>query len=129
MTNTNLSGQIDLLALVGAQNTTVDGRNCIVIPVENNPSIFVTSTKSGAARAYLDIVIRESPNNQFGNTHFVKANVSKSNRERLGISRDGLSKYTPIIGNLKPFDFQGQAPAAAQQPGDDDLPADDFRGF
>lgn len=125
MTNTNLSGQIDLLALVGAQNTTVDGRNCIVIPVENNPSIFVTSTKSGAARAYLDIVIRESPNNQFGNTHFVKANVGKSNREKLGISREELQKYTPIIGNLKTF----ESSAKAQQPVDDDLPEDGFQGF
>ena len=124
MNNNSLSGQIDLLALNGAR---FENGN-IIIP-SSNPSVFVCDTKSGQRKAYLDIVIRESPNNQFGNTHFVKANVGKSNRERLGISRDGLSKYTPIIGNLKPFDFQGQAPAAAQQPGDDDLPADDFRGF
>ena len=124
MNNNSLSGQIDLLALNGAR---FENGN-IIIP-SSNPSVFVCDTKSGQRKAYLDIVIRESPNNQFGNTHFVKANVGKSNRERLGISRDDLPKYTPIIGNLKPFDFQGQAPAAAQQPGDDDLPADDFRGF
>ena len=125
MKTTSLSGQIDLLALVGAQYLSVDGKNSIVIPVDSNPSIFVTTTKNGTNKAYLDIVIRESPNNQFGNTHFVKANVGKSNREKLGISREELQKYTPIIGNLKTF----ESSAKAQQPVDDDLPEDGFQGF
>ncbi len=126
MTNTNLSGQIDLLALAGAQHKSVEGQDCIIIPVGSNPSIFVTSTKNGATKAYLDVVIRESPNNQFGNTHFVKANVGKSNREKFGISREDLQKFTPIIGNLKTFE---SAPKATQQPVDDDLPEDTFQGF
>jgi len=125
-TNTNLSGQIDLLALVGAQYKSIEGQDCIVIPKDSNPSIFVTSTKNGATKAYLDVVIRESPNNQFGNTHFVKANVGKSNREKFGISREDLQKYSPIIGNLKTFE---SAPKASQQPVDDDLPEDTFQGF
>lgn len=129
MKTTTLSGQIDLLALNGASIKTVDGQDCIVIPKGNNPSIYVCRTKNGADKAYLDIVIRESPNNQFGNTHFVKANVGKSNRERLGISKDDLPKYTPIIGNLRIYEGQGQA-AASQQPDDGDLPdGDNFQGF
>ena len=124
MNNNSLSGQIDLLAIGGAR---FENGN-IIIP-SSNPSMFVCDTKSGQRKAYLDIVIRESPNNQFGNTHFVKTNVGKSNRERLGISKDELPKYTPIIGNLKVFEYQAQAPSAAQQPEDDDLPADDFKGF
>ena len=59
----------------------------------------------------------------------MKTNVGKTNRERLGITRDDIQKYTPIIGNLKTFEYQGQNQAAAQQPEDDDLPADDFKGF
>ena len=121
MNNNSLSGQIDLLALNGAR---FENGN-IVIP-STNPSVFVCDTKSGQKKAYLDIVIRESPNNQYGNTHFVKANVGKSNRERLGISRDDLPRYTPIIGNLKPFEAQAQA---APQSDGDDFPADDFKGF
>lgn len=124
MNNNSLSGQIDLLAISGAR---FENGN-IIIP-SSNPSVFVCDTKSGQKKAYLDIVIRESPNNQFGNTHFVKTNVGKTNRERLGITRDDIQKYTPIIGNLKTFEYQGQNQAAAQQPEDDDLPADDFKGF
>lgn len=124
MNNNSLSGQIDLLAISGAR---FENGN-IIIP-SSNPSVFVCDTKSGQKKAYLDIVIRESPNNQFGNTHFVKTNVGKTNRERLGITRDDIQKYTPIIGNLKTFEYRGQNQAAAQQPEDDDLPADDFKGF
>ena len=123
--NSNLSGQIDLLALVGAQYESVDGHNSIVIPVDSNPSIFVTTTKNGTTKAYLDIVIRESPSNQFGNTHFVKANVGKSNREKLGLSREELQKYAPVIGNLKTF----EATQKSQRPVDDDLTEDGFQGF
>ena len=99
-----LVGQIDLLALVQASIKTVDGEECIVIPKNFNPSIFVTQTKNGTQRAYLDIVVKESPVNQFGNSHFVKAQVGKTTRERLGMSREELSQYSPIIGNLKTFE-------------------------
>lgn len=126
-TNSSLTGQIDLLALMGAH---LENGN-IVIP-SNNPSVFVCRTKSGADKAYLDIVIRESPNNQFGNTHFVKASVGKTNRERMGITKEALKNYTPIIGNLKPYEFQSQQSAPApQEPIDisEDLPEDTFQGF
>ena len=126
--NNSLVGQIDLLSLVGASYLNVNGQDSIVIPTGANPAIFVSTTKNGSTKAYLDIVVKETSNNQFGNTHFVKTNVGKSNRERLGISRDDLPKYTPIIGNLKTFESHGQS-QAGQQPADDDLPADDFKGF
>ena len=126
MNTTSLSGQIDLLALAGAHME----NGSIVIPT-NNPSVFVCRTKNGAEKAYLDIVIRESPNNQYGNTHFVKANVGKTNRERFGITREDMPKYTPIIGNLKRFEA---AQPVQEQPAEaidisDDLPADTFQGF
>ena len=125
MNTASLSGQIDLLALMGAH---LENGN-IVIPT-NNPSVFVCRTKNGAEKAYLDIVIRESPNNQYGNTHFVKANVGKSNRERMGITKEALKNFTPIIGNLKAFESAPQQ-AQFQEPIDltEDLPADTFQGF
>ena len=122
MNNNSLSGQIDLLALNGAR---FENGN-IVIPA-SNPSVFVCDTKSGQRKAYLDIIIRESANNQYGNTHFVKCVVGKTNRERLQLSKEDLARYTPIIGNLKPIAERQPSP---QAPGpDDDLPADSFRGF
>lgn len=127
MNNASLSGQIDLLAINGAR---FDNGN-IIIP-SSNPSVFVCDTKSGQRKAYLDIVIRESPNNQYGNTHFVKASVGRSNRERLGISREELQKYTPIIGNLKTLEAAPQqGSAGSREPVDimGDMPADCFQGF
>lgn len=110
MTQNNSSalvGQIDLLALVQASIQNINGEDCIVIPKSFNPSIFVTTSKNGGQKAYLDIVVKESPQNQFGNTHFVKAQVGKTTREKLGLSRDDLAKYSPIIGNLKTFEGTG----------------------
>ena len=121
--NNSLVGQIDLLSLVGASYLNVNGQDSIVIPTDANPSIFIATGKNGGTKAYLDIVVRESPNNQFGNTHFVKANVGKTNRERYGISRDDLPKYAPILGNLKPYE-------STSKPQNDDLPeGGEFKGF
>lgn len=130
-TNTNsFIGQIDLMALIAAQFTVVDGQECIIIPVKSNPAVFMTQTRTGQPKALLDIFIRETSNSQYGNTHFVKANVGKANRERYGISKEELGRYSPIIGNIKPFEggsTQKRAEASSQV--DDDLPPDSFKGF
>lgn len=110
--NSSLVGQIDLLSLVEAHIQTIDGQECVVIPKGYNPSIYVTTTKNGSQKAYLDIVVRESPSNKFGNTHFVKAQVGKTTREKLGLSKEDLQKYSPIIGNLKTL--EGKEPTASQ---------------
>lgn len=121
--NSSLVGQIDLLSLVESRIQTVDGQECIVIPKGFNPSIFVTTTKNGGRKAYLDIVVRESPGNQFGNTHFVKAQVGKTTREKLGLSKDDLVKYSPIIGNLKPLE------SMTSERESQNAPARGFQGF
>jgi len=111
--NTNSSalvGQIDLLALVQASIQNINGQDCIVIPKSYNPAIFVTTTKNGSQKAYLDIVVKQSPSNQFGNTHFVKAQVGKTAREKLSLSKDDLAKYSPIIGNLKVYESREGQP-------------------
>ena len=102
MNSNSFIGQIDLMALIAAQYTVVDGQECIVIPVNANPAIYMSQTRSGQPKAMLDVFIRETSNNQYGNTHFVKANVGQANRERFGISKDELGKYSPIIGNIRP---------------------------
>ena len=41
MTTNSFIGQIDLLALVGAQVVKVNGQDSIAIPIQRNPSIFM----------------------------------------------------------------------------------------
>lgn len=112
---TTLVGSIDLSALEGAHlNTTVNGIQTVVIPVAGNPSIFVGSKDKGG-HIYMDIEVRESPENQYGNSHFIKLSVGKKKREELRLSADDLKRHTPIVGNLRTV-----ARKAAQE--GDDLP-------
>ena len=123
--NESFIGQIDLLMLPQSRMQTINNEECIVIPRQANPSIYMIQTQSGQKKALLDIFIRATQNSQYGNTHFIKANVGKTNREKYGISKDDLGQYSPILGNLRPY-------AAATRPvldEDDDLPEGEFKGF
>ena len=124
MNHEPLIGGIDLLGLKGAVYTTLKGKKCIIIPTETNPCINVWEGGQ-RLKAFLGIAVVKSPDNKYGNSHFVKTSVSRKAREALGISAENLKDYTPILGNLKAFS-KGR-PAAYQQPTpampeDDDLP-------
>ena len=123
-TNDSFIGQLDLLMLPQSRMQVINNEECIVIPRHANPSIYMVHTQSGQTKALLDIFIRATQNSQYGNTHFVKANVGKSNREKYRISKDELGKYSPILGNLKPY-----APVSKPVAEDDDLPEGEFKGF
>ena len=128
--NDSFIGQIDLLMLPKSSVQTIGGQECIVIPCPANPAIFHMVTRNGQQKALLDIFIRATQNNQYGNSHFVKANVGKTNREKLGISREQLQQYSPILGNLKPY--TGSQNTQESRPvvdDDDDLPEGEFKGF
>ena len=130
MNSNSFIGQIDLMALISAQFHQVDGQECIVIPVNANPAIFMSQARTGQPKAMLDVFIRETSNNQYGNTHFVKANVGKANRERFGISKEELGKYSPIIGNIRPYDTAASQKKVEPSVNEyDDLPPDSFKGF
>ena len=122
--NDSFIGQLDLLMLPQSRMQVINNEECIVIPRHANPSIYMVHTQSGQTKALLDIFIRATQNSQYGNTHFVKANVGKSNREKYRISKDELGKYSPILGNLKPY-----APISKPVVDDDDLPEGEFKGF
>ena len=122
--NDSFIGQLDLLMLPQSRMQVINNEECIVIPRHANPSIYMVHTQSGQTKALLDIFIRATQNSQYGNTHFVKANVGKSNREKYHISKDELGKYSPILGNLKPY-----APVSKPVVDDDDLPEGEFKGF
>ena len=129
--NDSFIGQLDLLMLPKSSVLMIDGQECIVIPCSANPSIYMSQAKTGQRKALLDVFIRATQNSQYGNSHFVKANVGKTNRERYGISREDLPQYSPIIGNLKPYTASG---APVERPytslaDDDDLPEGEFKGF
>lgn len=124
-TNDSFIGQLDLLLLPKSRVQVIDNEECIVIPRHANPSIYMTQTQSGQRKALLDLFVRATQNSQYGNTHFVKANVGKTNREKYHISKEELGQYSPIIGNLRPY--AGSTRPAIDD--DDDLPAGEFKGF
>lgn len=122
--NDVLIGSIDLMCLNGSVLTTLKGKKCIVIPVELNPCVSTWEGRKGV-KASLDISIRESPHNSYGNTHFIKASVSRRNRESLGLSQEALKDCTPILGNLKTFSREQAAqfkPVTSALADDEDLP-------
>lgn len=128
-TNDSLIGQLDLLMLPGSRMQIVDDMECIVIPKDANPAIYMTQTQSGQKKAILDVFVRATQNNQYGNSHFVKANVGKTNRERYGIPKEDLSQYSPILGNLKVYTGGQSYQESRSVVTDDDLPEGDFKGF
>lgn len=127
MNSTAMIGQIDLMALISASIKTVDGQESIVIPLQKNPTIFKMMTKTGAQKALLDIVIRQTTQPKYGNTHFIKANVGKANRTALNLDSSELPRLSPILGNLKPLGAREETGSALAD--DDDLPEGDFKGF
>ena len=127
--NDSFIGQIDLLMLPSARMQTIGNEECIVIPKAANPAIFHMMTKAGQQKALLDIFVRATQNNQYGNSHFVKANVGKTNREKYGISREQLPQYSPILGNLKPYTGGQNNQESRPVVDDDDLPEGEFKGF
>ena len=127
MNATAMIGQMDLLALIGADIKTVDGQESIVIPLQKNPTIIKMMTKTGAQKALLDIVIRQTTQPKYGNTHFIKANVGKANRTALNLDSSELPRLSPILGNLKPLEAREEPTVPLAD--DDDLPEGDFKGF
>ena len=94
-----LVGSIDLSALKGVHIVKgSDGKESVVIPIEDNPTIFIGRAEKGG-HIYMDIEIRESPKNDYGHSHFIKVGVGKKRRETL--SQEQLREATPIVGNLR----------------------------
>jgi hypothetical protein len=127
--NDSFIGQIDLLMLPKSSVQSVNGQDCIVIPCSANPAIYHMVTRAGQQKALLDVFVRATQNNQYGNSHFVKANVGKTNREKYGISREDLPQYSPILGNLKPYAGGQTSQDSRLAVDDDDLPEGEFKGF
>lgn len=103
----NLSAQINLTKLTNACVTNIVGKSgnkvaCVLIPVEAN-DIYLG--KEGAA--YLNLVVRESKEVKYDQTHFIKQAFSKDFREANPEKfTDEERKKLPILGNCKPLVFE-----------------------
>ncbi len=98
-------GSISLTAL---KHETIihGGQKGIFIPVEQNPAIFFSQKEDGSKVINLDIEVKPILNGKYGNTHLIKCNVGKVNREKYGLRPEQLNEVTPILGNLKRFEFE-----------------------
>lgn len=135
MANYNIDIQLDKLP--GARVMDIKGstqtRQCIVIPIDNERGTVIDSYSKFDSRAgaetwkplqgvHLNIVAYEMRQEKFGQTHMVKANVSKETFMRR---TEEQQKSMPIIGHLKPWGAQvrqAQAPQQSPEPDNDDLP-------
>lgn len=110
-TENSYVGQIDLLALLGAELREIDSKECIVIPLEANPTIEVKEKKNGCLKAQMDIFLKEI-DGKYGNSHFIKAIVSK-----LSMTYIEARQFTPILGNIKPFVHEEDTPSQKEAGG------------
>ena len=106
----NFSIRIDLLKLQGAFLRQLQGntqtKKCIIIPVEDCPSIYL-----GEKGCYLNLVGLETREAKYGDTHLVKGDIPKDIRERM--SQEQL-RANPIIGNMKPMERSQQQMQVAE---------------
>lgn len=117
MSNYNI--RIDLKKMKDVIFAKIDGRKCVVIPVDVNPEIFV-----GEKGIYLSLSAIElrSPS-QFGDTHIVKPLLDKKAYEAMS---EEQRKNQPILGNMRERRASEMAASdipAASIDTDDDLPA------
>lgn len=109
------------IALTALTHKTIihEGMKGIFIPVgEQNPAIYFSTKEDGSKIINLDVEVKPTPNNQFGNAFMIKANIGKANRQTYGISGEAINQKSPILGNLKEFEFEvkdngGAAPAGS----------------
>lgn len=97
---TSFIGQVDLLSLLGAEFKKVDSTDCIVIPVNMNPTIELIEKKKGGIAARLNIFVNDA-DGKFGNSHYIVPSVSKRTLERFSLTYEEARQFCPIIGNLK----------------------------
>lgn len=115
-----LTQRINLLKLKNAFVAKLTGKsgqkkNCLVIPLDES------GLYAGEKGVYLDTVLVESPNNAFGDSHFVRQNFPKKIFEAMS---EEERKQIPILGNVRPMAPKTitAAPTIEPDPDEDDLP-------
>lgn len=117
MSNYNLT--IALTKLKGAKVMEIQGKTCVVIPIDNEEGTVRDSyegkidglpTTKPLNDVQLHLTAFEFREKKYGQTHGIKASFSKQRMERM--TEEEL-RSMPFVGNMKPW-------AVAE---DDDLPA------
>lgn len=95
-----ITGQINLLKLVGARRVQAGNTKGLFIPIAANPTIYAEGKG-----AYLNIRIVEKESEYDGKkyTHFIAASLDKEQRERLKeqLPDEEFRALTPILGNAR----------------------------
>lgn len=121
----NYGIKIDLLKLKGAFMRNLQGKSatkkCIIIPVDDCDGMFL-----GEKGCYLNMTAIEMQNPQYTDTHCIKPDIPKEQREAM---TDEQRNAIPIIGGLHAIERQPQQMAVsttigaeAFAPDDEDLP-------
>lgn len=121
----NYGIKIDLLKLKGAFMRNLQGKSatkkCIIIPVDDCDGMFL-----GEKGCYLNMTAIEMQNPQYTDTHCIKPDIPKEQREAM---TDEQRNAIPIIGGLYAIERQPQQMsvdttigADAFAPDDEDLP-------
>ena len=121
----NYGIKIDLLKLKGAFMRNLQGKSatkkCIIIPVDDCDGMFL-----GEKGCYLNMTAIEMQNPQYTDTHCIKPDIPKEQREAM---TDERRNAIPIIGGLHAIERQPQQMsvdttigADAFAPDDEDLP-------
>lgn len=82
---------------------------CLVIPIEENNIFISTDENNRPKAAYLDLTAWELKNPKYEETHMIKQSLSKEIREKM---TDEEKKAMPILGGLKPANFEAQNEAS-----------------
>ena len=114
--------KVNLTQLTGAFLKELTGRTatkrCIIIPVDDNPSMYV-----GEKGVYLNIAAFANENPQYGDTHMLKPNLPKEVREQM---TDEQRRQQPILGNMRPLRQELQTQGAPMQEENLDKPQEDL---
>lgn len=120
----NYTIKVNLAALSGAfvkdftSSRTGVTKKCVVIPVDDNPSMF-----AGEKGIYLNIAAFANENPRFDDTHMLKPNVPKEVREQMS---DEERRAMPILGNMRPMHQEMPSQGAPISDENIDQPQDDL---
>jgi hypothetical protein len=121
----NYSISINLLKVKNTAIKTIQGKTkpvrCVIIPLEG-----LSNLVENEHGIFLNMGAWASENQKFGNTHYVKVNISKEEQEAM---TEEQRKQQPIVGNMKPIVAKQTTVPESTKPetpvtveGEDDLP-------
>ena len=125
----NFQGKLDFLKFKNSCVISVKGKTGekkgVFVPIEDN-DIFVTTDENNKAKgAYFNFAVFENKQvGKYGDTHMIKQSIGKDARSKMS---DEEKRAIPILGNMKPMEFQNaaqtvEAPFAPSVQEEDDLP-------